>query len=680
MKRFKFKIVGLDCAGCAQEVENKLNKNKDFSDVLVNFNNLTISFSSDKEFTIKELNNIVKKIESDAQIKEIDDIEKLNKKSYNIYELLIAIIICLFAYFINIPNYLKYILYAISYTLLLYKTFIKALKLLFINKTINENMLITISSLGALFIGDVLEGMMVIALYNTGKILEEKALNNSRRSIKSIIEIKENYANLKIKNGDKRINVEDIKIGDELVVKKGERIPVDGIIINGETILDTSSLTGESKPQYKKVDDEVLSGCINKGDVIVIRATTLFINSTVSKILELLQTAEDKKAKTETTISKLSRFYTPIIIILAILVLLILPLVFKLPFEESLYRALTFLVISCPCAIAISVPLSYFTGIGISSKNGILFKGSNYLDGISQAKKIVFDKTGTLTNGSFKVKDIVLDKKCKYKKSEIEEIIVKGECLSNHPIAKSLCKINDNVNNKDVKNFNEVVGKGITFTLNNDHIKIGNSLLCNCDFNSDNLHVSINDEHVADIITTDEVKDNAKKVIDELNKEKIETYMFTGDNKENAKLVGKSLNIKNIIYEMMPEDKYNYLEKISNDNEITIFVGDGINDTIALKRASIGISLGGVGSDAAIEASDVVIMNDDLEKIIKAISISKYTKKIIKENLIFALSTKIVILILSVLGLANMWFAVFADTGVTLLTILNTLRIIKRYR
>lgn len=680
MKRFKFKIVGLDCAGCAQEVENKLNKSKDFSDVLVNFNNQTISFSSEKEFTIKELNNIVKKIESDAQIKEIDDIEELNKKSYNIYELLIAIIICLFAYFINIPNYLKYILYAISYTLLLYKTFIKALKLLFINKTINENMLITISSLGALFIDDVLEGMMVIALYNIGKILEEKALNNSRRSIKSIIEIKENYANLKIKNGDKRINVEDIKIGDELVVKKGERIPVDGIIINGETILDTSSLTGESKPQYKKVDDEVLSGCINKGDVIVIRATTLFINSTVSKILELLQTAEDKKAKTETTISKLSRFYTPIIIILAILVLLILPLVFNLPFEESLYRALTFLVISCPCAIAISVPLSYFTGIGISSKNGILFKGSNYLDGISQAKKIVFDKTGTLTNGSFKVKDIVLDKKCKYKKSEIEEIIVKGESLSNHPIAKSLCKINDKVDNKDVKDFKEVVGKGITFTLNNDHIKIGNSLLCNCDFNSDNLHVSVNGEHVADIITTDEVKDNAKKVIDELNKEKIETYMFTGDNKENAKLVGKSLNIKNIIYEMLPEDKYNYLEKISNDNEITIFVGDGINDTIALKRASIGISLGGVGSDAAIEASDVVIMNDDLEKIIKAISISKYTKKIIKENLIFALSTKIVILILSVLGLANMWFAVFADTGVTLLTILNTLRIIKKYR
>lgn len=680
MKRFKFKIVGLDCSGCAQEIENKLNKNKDFSDVLVNFNNLTISFSSDKEFTIKELNNIVKKIESDAQIKEIDDIEELNKKSYNIYELLIAIIICLFAYFINIPNYLKYILYAISYALLLYKTFIKALKLLFINKTINENMLITISSLGALFIGDILEGMMVIALYNTGKILEEKALNNSRRSIKSIIEIKENYANLKIKNGDKRINVEDIKIGDELVVKKGERIPVDGIIINGETILDTSSLTGESKPQYKKVDDEVLSGCINKGDVIVIRASTLFINSTVSKILELLQTAEDKKAKTETTISKLSRFYTPIIIILAILVLLILPLVFKLPFEESLYRALTFLVISCPCAIAISVPLSYFTGIGISSKNGILFKGSNYLDGISQAKKIVFDKTGTLTNGSFKVKDIVLDKKCKYKKSEIEEIIVKGESLSNHPIAKSLCKIKDNVNNKDVKNFNEVVGKGITFTLNNDHIKIGNCLLCNCNSNSNNLHVSINDEHVADIITTDEVKDNAKKVIDELNKEKIETYMFTGDNKENAKLVGKSLNIKNIIYEMMPEDKYNYLEKISNDNEIIIFVGDGINDTIALKKASIGISLGGVGSDAAIEASDIVIMNDDLEKIIKAISISKYTKKIIKENLLFALSTKIVILILSVFGLANMWFAVFADTGVTLLTILNTLRIIKKYR
>ena len=679
MKKYKYNINNLDCANCAREIEEMLNDNVNFNNAVVNFSTCKISYESDKDYTLEELNTLIKTVEPDAYItlnEEIND--DRNIKEYHLNILIIALVIGLLGYFLPLSKIVKIILYLISYSLLLYKTSVNAIKLLKKGGGINENALITISCIGALLIGEVLEGMMVITLYTIGKILEEKAINNSRKSIKDLLDIKEPFAYLLEDNKTIKIPVEEVKINDILVVKKGEKIPVDGVIIKGSSSLDTSALTGESTLEDVKINDNVLSGSINMGDVLEMKATNTFSNSTVAKILDLLESATDKKTKTETSVAKFSKIYTPIIIGLAILITIILPLIFKVSFKISLYRALTFLVISCPCAIAISVPLSYFTGIGVASKKGILVKGSNYLDNLSNTTNIIFDKTGTLTNGTFNVENIeVLDDK--YSKEEIIDILTKGESLSNHPIAKSILKLKKGkIDNRDIKNFKEIEGNGISFTLDKKNILIGNSKLCDCDIDTD-LHLNIDGKHVASVLINDGIKENAKDTIKELKNNNIKTYMFTGDKKAVALNIGKKLGIDEIKYEMLPQDKFKSFEDVASINGITIFVGDGINDAPVLKRADIGISMGGVGSDSAIEASDIVLMSDELSKIPLAINISKYTKKIIKENLIFAMSVKIIFLFLSVFGFANMWLAVFADTGVTLLTILNTLRIMKRF-
>ena len=676
MKKYRYNISNLDCANCAREIEESLNKNKDFKNVVVNFNTLKLSYESEKEFTINELNTLIKKIEPDTSV---SSEEETVKKEFHLSILIIALVIGVMGYFLELPKVIKIIMYLIAYSMLLYRTTINAIKLLVRSKTINENALITISCVGALAIGEVIEGMMVIALYTIGKILEEKAINNSRKSIKDLLDLKQPYANLKSNNGTKKIMVEDIKLNDILVVKKGEKVPVDGIVIKGNTKLDTSALTGESELYEVKEKDNILSGSINMGSVIEIKVTSLFENSTVSKILELLESATDKKTKTETIVSKISKVYTPIILILAILVIIILPTVFSVDLTDAIYRGLTFLVVSCPCAIAISVPLSYFTGIGVASKRGILIKGSNYLDNLSNAKSIIFDKTGTLTNGTFTVTDIqILDDN--YTKEEVIDILRKGESFSNHPIAKSILKLSsDKVNTKDVLEYNEEEGKGITFKLGKKKISIGNKLLCDCKIDA-LIHLNIDGKHIASVTINDGIKDRAKETISLLKKVGIKTYMFTGDKKEVAINIGKKLDIDEIKYEMLPTDKFEIYDSVESNEGITIFVGDGINDAPVLRRANIGISMGSIGSESAIEASDVVLINDRLDKIPEAINISKYTKFIIKQNLIFALSVKIIVLLLSVLGYANMYLAVFADTGVTLLTILNTLRIMRKYK
>ena len=673
MKRYEFNIKNLDCPNCARKLEEKLNNRDDLSDVIVNFNTCKLIYKSDKDFSISEINKIVKNIEPDATITKDEE----HHHEFHLSILIIAILLGLLAYFIAFPNYIKICLYIITYILLLYKVFIKAIKLLFNSHIVDENILITISCVGAFILGEYLEGMMVITLYTIGKLLEEKALNKSRKEIENLVTLKVPFANLKTKDNVIRVNVEDIKVGDKLVVKKGEKIPVDGIVMEGESILDTSMLTGESEEVKIKEKDEILSGSINKGNVIVMKADKVYSESVVSKILELLSNATNKKAKTETFVAKASKIYTPIVILLAVMVILLLPLLFNMSYSESVYRGLTFLVIACPCAIAISIPLSYFTGIGVSGRNGILIKGSNYLDNLSYVKNIIFDKTGTLTSGEFRIEDIeIIDKK--YQKDEIINILCKGESLSNHPIAKSILKLQKGkIDNKNVKNFKEIDG-GISYEINNDKISVGSKKICNCDIET-MLHLNINGKHVASIIINDGIKENANNVIDYLKENNINTYIFTGDKKDIAKEISKRLNIDNYKYEMLPTEKYQAYERVSKDG-ITIFVGDGINDSPVLKRADIGISMGSIGSDIAIDASDIVIMNDDLDKIPKAIDISKYVNKIIKENIIFALSVKIIVLILSTFGLVNMWLAVFADTGLTLLTIINTLRILKKYK
>ena len=679
MKRYKYNINNLDCANCAREIEEMLNNNTNFNNAVVNFSTCKISYESDKDYTLEELNTLIKSVEPDAYITLNEEVEESTSKEYYLSILIIALVVGLLGYFLPLHKIVKIILYLISYSLLLYKTSINAINLLKKGSGINENALITVSCIGALLIGEVLEGMMVITLYTIGKILEEKAINNSRKSIKDLLDIKEPFAYLVDGKKIVKIPVEEVKKNDVLVVKKGEKVPVDGVTIKGSSSLDTSALTGESELVSVNVSDEVLSGSINMGDVLEIKATNTFSNSTVAKILDLLESATDKKTKTENMVTKFSKVYTPIIIGLAILITIILPLIFKVPFKTSLYRALTFLVISCPCAIAISVPLSYFTGIGTASKKGILVKGSNYLDNLSNTTSIIFDKTGTLTNGTFNVEKIeVLDDK--YSKEEIIDILIKGESLSNHPIAKSILKLKKGkIDNSDVLDYKEIEGNGISFKLNKKNVLIGNSKLCGCDIDTD-LHLSINGKHVASVVINDGIKENAKETISKLKNSNIKTYMFTGDKKAVALNIGKKLGLDEIKYEMLPQDKFEAFEKVSDNSEVTIFVGDGINDAPVLRRADIGISMGGVGSDSAIEASDIVLMSDELSRIPLAINISKYTKRIIKENLIFAMSVKVVILLLSVFGYANMWLAVFADTGVTLLTILNTLRIMNKFK
>lgn len=668
MKKYKFNINNLDCANCALAVEKELNKH--FSNAKVNFNTSIITFESEKECSLKEINKIVKNVEPEASVTE----EKTErKKEYHLWVLIFAVAICLIGHFLIKDNH-KIIFYIISYILLLYKIFMNAIKILIRNKRVDENALITISCVGALCLGEVMDGMMVVVLYTIGKILEEKAVNNSRKSISNLINLKEPYANKKDGKETIKVSVDDLKIGDIVVIKKGEKVPVDGIVIEGKSKLDTSAITGESVYRSIEENDEILSGCINMGNIIEMKVTKVYSDSTVAQILTILEEATDKKSKVETNVSKFSKIYTPTIILLAILMILILPL-FKVSLNESIYRSLTFLVISCPCAIAISVPLSYFTGIGIASKNGILIKGSNYLDNLSNANNIIFDKTGTLTTGEFGVSKIeIIDKN--YTKQEIIDILVNGEKYSNHPIAKSFMNLKKT---KDLKitNYKEIEGKGISFNISDKKVTIGNKNLCNCPYDAI-LHLNIDNKHVASITINDGIKDNAKEVIKKLKKDNIKVHLLTGDKKDVALSIGKKLGIDDIKYEMLPTDKYKMYEEI-DQNALSIFVGDGVNDAPVLKRADIGISMGNVGSEVAIEASDIVIMNDDLNKIPQAINISKYTKKIIKQNLIFAFLTKIIILLLSVFGLATMYLAVFADTGVTLITIINTLRIKNKF-
>lgn len=679
LKKYKYRLNNLDCANCANKIEERLKKENNLSDVVVNFSSLTLSFMSNDDIKIEDISDIVTKIEPEVVVTKIDEEVKETKKNYNLIRLIIGVIIALLGLYVNFDNeIINKILIIASYVILLYRTFKVAVKMLIKSHTINENALITISAIGAYFVDKQMEGLMVIILYEIGKILEEKAVNNSRNSIKDLMNIKQDFANKVVGDKTEVINVENVKINDILIIKKGEKIPVDGIVIEGETKLNLFSLTGESDLVNKKENDEVLSGSINEGKVIKIKATKLFNDSTVSKILSLIEDATDKKSKTETFVAKMAKYYTPIVLIISVITFICFILFTDLTTYESIYRALVFLVISCPCAIAISVPLSYFTGIGVSSKNGILVKGSNYLDLLSRVNKIVFDKTGTLTSGAFKVTSFnLLDSS--YSEDYILKLYALGENLSNHPIAKSIMNyVNIDVNEK-VKNHKEIEGLGVSYTYDDKKIKIGNNKMFDIkDDGSLNIYLSIDDKIVSSLTINDGIKEGVENTLNELSKKGIETYMFTGDSKENALSISEKLNIDKVYYELLPTEKYEKLEELLNDKDVVAFIGDGINDAPSLKRADIGISMGSIGSSSAIEASDIVIMDDDISKINKAISISNKVKRIIKENLVFSIGVKILILVLSAIGIANMWQAVFADVGVTIISILNTLRIMKK--
>jgi len=676
--KYKYKLNNLDCVNCANKIESKLNEDNNINSANINFSKLTVTIETQMKNGVKEyISKIIKNIDSNVNVLEIDEnVNKKDKLKFDISRLIVGIIFSVIAMFI-LDGFISKILIVISYIILLFRTINNAIKLLLKSKTINENLLVTISCIGAYFTNNISEGLMVIILYEIGKILESIAVNNSRKSISELMDIKPEYANLKKEKDYEKVYPEEVKIGDIIVIKQGEKIPLDGIVVKGRAKLNVSALTGESKLKEVSVKDKVLSGSINTSGIIELEVTNIYTDSTVAKILELVETATDRKAKTETFVAKAAKIYTPTVLILAILAALILPL-FNISFSESIYRALVFLVISCPCAIAISVPLSYFSGIGKASKEGILIKGSDYLDVLGNINKIIFDKTGTLTTGKFSdYKLKILDNN--YTEKEIIKLYVKGEKLSNHPIAKSIINIfNIRVNTSNIKNYQEIPGKGISYELKDNKIKIGSSTFCKSKEKSSDIYLSVDDNIIAQLSLIDGIKKDAKRTIMNLKKDGIITKMFTGDDKIIALEISKKLGIDEVKYELLPEDKYNLLTSEINNKTKTAFVGDGINDAPSLALADIGISMGGVGSASAIEASDVVIMTDELIKIYDGIKLSKYTNKIIKQNLIFAIGIKILVLILSILGIASMWQAVFADTGVTLLTILNTTRILNK--
>ena len=675
--KYKYNIKDLDCANCAKKIEETLNKDKNIKSASINFAKQTVIVETNISDPFNYVKDIVEKIEPDAILSKEEIKETKNK---DIYRILLGAFLGVLGIIIKAPKYLSMILILLAYIILLYRTLTTAIKQLK-NKTINENFLVTISTIGAYLLGETHEGLMVIFLYEIGKMLESKAVNKSRNSVAELMNIKEEISNLKDNNKIKVVPTTEIKVGDIIVVKEGERVPLDGIVVKGETMLDTSALTGESLPVSVSIGDKVLSGSINKGGVLEIKVSSIYKDSTVNKILELVENATERKTKVETIVSKYSSKYTIGVIIIAILTALFLPLFTNMTYTDSIYKGLTILVISCPCAIAISIPLSYFSGIGAASKEGILIKGSNYLDSIKDIKEIVFDKTGTITTGEFYISKINIHDK-KYTEDQIMEIFAGGESLSNHPIAKSVLKnYTKEINHEDIKDYKEVSGKGIEFTYKKDKVRIGNVKFCKNKEENSNIYLMINNSIVADLEIKDEIKKDVVNTMQELKKMNINIHMFTGDTKEKATEIAQQVGIDNINYSMLPSDKYTYLEEIikkKTEKSIVSFVGDGINDAPVLKLSDLGISMGSLGTDSAIEASDVVIMNDNLEKIVTAINISKKTNKIIKENLIFALGVKLLVLVLTLIGLSTMLEAVFADVGVTVLCILNTLRLLKK--
>ena len=696
MKKYEYEIAGLDCAACANEIQEGLNKNPEIKNANVNFAKMKLTYETDT-LSKEGIEKIVQSIEPEVELLEVNSkskdlknekAQKENRKKLwlHILRLVIGIIVAGVGLYVPMPQITSTIFIALGYAILLFKTAKNAVKLLFKSKTINENLLITISCIGAYLVGKSSEGLMVIILYEIGKILEEKAINKTRKSISDLMDIKPEYANLKKGDEIEIVEPSEVKVGDIVVAKQGEKIPLDGVVVKGTASLNTASLTGESKPQDVDENDIVLSGSIVLEGLLEIKVTEKYENSTVSKILELVENATDKKAKTETFVNKAAKIYTPIVIGIAILVGIFLPLISNVTYggeNGSIYRALIFLVISCPCAIAISVPLCYFSGIGKSSKEGILIKGSDYLDELKDVKEIVFDKTGTLTKGQFGISKIEVYSD-KYVENDVLKYVVWGESYSNHPIAKSIVRNAKNVETKKVENYEEITGKGIKYNIDGKTVLAGNSSLVGKEdevAESTKIYLKIDDELVGSILLKDEAKHGTKEAIQALNSRGIVTKMFTGDNKKAAKQIAEELGISEFAAEMLPDQKYSELEKelekYKGTNGKVAFVGDGINDSPVLARADVGISMGGVGSGSAIEASDIVVMTDSIDRIDCAIDISKKTSKIIKQNLIFSIGVKIVVLVLSVFGVANMWEAVFADVGATLITVLNSLRILK---
>ena len=604
-------------------------------------------------------------------------------------KIIIAFILFLIAICIPFPKeWMKKGIYIVSYCIVGLDIVWKAVRNITRGKVFDENFLMTIATIGAFAIGEFPEAVAVMLFYQIGELFQSYAVDKSRKSIASLMNIRPDFANVKRDNQIIKVNPEEVKIGETIVVKPGEKIPLDGIIVEGNSLVDTSALTGESIPKEVGSGDEVLSGCINQNGLLTIKVEKEFGESTVSKILDLVENASSKKSKSENFISKFAKYYTPIVVITAVLLAIIPPFILKdATFIDWLYRALTFLVVSCPCALVISIPLGFFGGIGGASKMGILVKGSNYLEALSKAEIVVFDKTGTLTQGVFKVQKI---HPVDISKEELIELTAHAESYSNHPISVSIREAyGKEIEHNRIEKIQELPGLGVIAKVDEKEILAGNEKLMKqkkiqyskCEEIGTIIYIAIENKYAGYIVIADEIKEDAKKAIKELKKNNIsKTIMLTGDKKEVGESVAKKIGIDQVYTELLPDGKVEKMEKLLKETSQTgklVFVGDGINDAPVLALSDIGIAMGGLGADSAIEAADIVIMTDEPSKIVNAIKISKKTMRIVKQNIIFAISIKVAVLILSAFGLSNMWEAVFADVGVSVIAILNALRVLK---
>ena len=604
-------------------------------------------------------------------------------------KIIIAFILFLVSMIFNFNNeWINNILFIISYLIVGFEIIKKALRNIIRGKVFDENFLMTIATIGAFGIGEYPEAVAVMLFYQVGELFQSYAVDKSRKSISSLMDIRPDFANVEKEGKIEKVDPDDVEVGDIIVVKPGEKVPLDGYVIEGKSSLDTKALTGESLPRSVTEGEEILSGCINLNGVLRVETTKEYGQSTVSKILDLVENASSKKSKSENFITKFARYYTPIVVIIALFLAIVPPLLIDgATFSDWIYRALSFLVVSCPCALVISIPLSFFGGIGGASKMGILIKGSNYLEAISKAEIVVFDKTGTLTQGNFEVQKIVA---INISQEELLKTVAYAENYSNHPISLFVKNAySRKINETDIQSTQELSGMGIVAKIWDKDIIVGNEKLMKekevkfskTDDIGTVLYVAIDNKYVGYILIADKIKDDAKIAIESLKKNNVKkTVMLTGDKKSVGEYVAQKLGIDKVYTELLPDGKVKKVEKLlkeKSENGKLVFVGDGINDAPVLALADIGIAMGGLGSDAAIEAADVVIMTDEPSKIVNTIKLSKKTMKIVKENIVFAIFVKVLILILSALGLSTMWEAVFADVGVSVIAIINALRVLR---
>ena len=728
-------IEGVDCPNCAAKIERKLNTLNRIKEATVDFLGKRVIIESEEvsqdklaEIIQSEVNKIkdgikisTKKLHSHSHNHHHshshshehshshdhshshahggEDTDKIKKK------LLIGGILFVLGIFIPKTLFIpKLAVFLISYFIIGGDVLLSAVKNILKGQVFDENFLMAIATVGAFAIGEYPEGVAVMLFYQLGELFQGIAVNNSRKSIIALMDIRPDYANLKTDNGIKKVNPEEIKVADIIVVKPGEKVPLDGKIINGNSAFDTSALTGESLPREAKTGDNVLSGFINKTGLVEIEVAKVFSESTVSKILDLVENASSKKSKTENFITKFAKYYTPAVVITALIMAIFPPLLISgATFTDWIYRALIFLVVSCPCALIISIPLGFFGGIGGASKHGILVKGANYLEALNDVESVVMDKTGTLTKGIFKVTEINVENNVKINDFEnnktdlTQSLVLKYaahiEKFSNHPIAQSIVSEYENsaakIDESVIKDFEEISGFGIKANINNHQILAGNSKLMNLEnikfTEKENLgtviYIAFDGQYIGNILISDEIKPDSPKAIKGMKANGIkEIVMLTGDNNAIGKNIAQKLGIDKVFAELLPNEKVEKLEEIyktKSEKGKVVFVGDGINDAPVLARADIGIAMGGVGSDAAIEAADVVIMNDEPSKIVTAMKIAKKTKTIVWQNITLAFAVKLIVLILGLFGDATMWEAVFADVGVALLAVLNATRVLK---